>query len=96
MTPATVVKPWSRGEVPQAVKSTSLLQRENTTETTTTPMGVLVRGLLVEVEEGDGGNNNFGALAPLGLQLCFDLLVVGDNQLNFGLAMASYAVCLWV
>ena len=37
-------------------------------------VGVLVGGLLVEGGEGDDGDNNFDAMAPLGLQLCFNLL----------------------
>ena len=44
------------------------------------PVGVLARGLLVEGGEGDDGNSNFDAMALLGLQLCVDLLAVGDQD----------------
>ena len=59
-------------------------------------MGVLVRGLRVESGEGDSGDNNFDAVAPLSLQLCFDLLTTGENQLNFGLATCGRAALMWV
>ena len=45
-------------------------------------MGVLVRGFLVEGGEGDGGDNNFDAVAPLRLQLFFDLLTAGTTGLT--------------
>ena len=45
-------------------------------------VGVLVRGLLVECGEWDGGDNNVNAVVLLGLQLCFGLLSTGDQDLT--------------
>ena len=55
-----------------------------------------VGGLLVEGEEGHDGDNNFNAVATLGLQLCFNLLVVGNDQLKFRLATGGCDACPWV
>ena len=59
-------------------------------------LGMLVRGLLINGQEGDGGNNGFDAGLPLDLQLCFDPLAVRDDSLIFGLATGGHAVYPWV
>ena len=46
--------------------------------------------------EGEDRTNDFDAVAPLGLLLCFDLLTAGDDQLEFGLATGGRAACPWV
>ena len=45
--------------------------------------GVLVGRLIIKGVEGGSNNNDFNAVAPLDHQLCLDLLVAGDDQLNF-------------